>query len=145
MFNTKAAVLIAIALLVLLATASCGGSTNSLINSDSSRTIAKKGGAKPGSDSGPVAVIVATPDNGYEPLVVDFDGSGSHSTDSQIVKWEWKFGDGGQWYEISGGVAQHTYTSAGKFRAQLRVTDDQGRRDTASVVIHVFEGPIIPE
>lgn len=145
MMNTKAAILTAVALLMLLATASCSGGTTSVINSDSSRTTAKRGGAKPDKDSGPVAVIQAAPDNGYAPLDVDFDGTGSYSPGSNIVKWEWRFGDGGQWYETASGYAQHTYTDGGKYRAQLRVTDDLGRRSTDSVVIHVFAGPIIPD
>ena len=42
----------------------------------------------------PTAVVVATPDSGQAPLVVQFTGSNSFDSDGTITSFNWYFGDG---------------------------------------------------
>lgn len=97
-------------------------------------------------NSPPTAVANATPQSGEAPLEVQFSATGSSDPDGEIVSWEWNFGvgEGFQDYTPSEGAASYTYESAGDYTAVLRVTDDDGATDTASVPIHVTE-IIVPQ
>ncbi|MDP8229804.1 MAG: PKD domain-containing protein [Candidatus Gorgyraea atricola] len=86
------------------------------------------------------ADIIATPTSGPEPLTVAFDGSGSSGS---IASYKWTFGDG---ENATGSTTSHIYNSEGAYTAELKVTDDDGEIDTASVDIEVIEsGPITKE
>jgi uncharacterized delta-60 repeat protein len=89
----------------------------------------------------PVAALTADPVEGLEPLTVEFDASGSSDPDGNIVKYEWDWNGQGVWVIDSGSnpSVQHTYTTPGTYDAAVRVTDDDGDRDTASVEIKVLE------
>jgi PKD repeat protein len=85
-------------------------------------------------DQLPVAVPVATPLTGTEPLTVFFDGTGSFDPDGSITSWSWTFGDGAGG---SGATATHTYAVAGTYTATLTVTDNRGAQASAAVTIAV--------
>ena len=86
----------------------------------------------------PLANFTVDPLNGNSPLAVTFDASPSVDADGTIVSYEWDFGDG---ILATGLIANHTYTVAGlqaiNFTATLIVTDDEGARDTSSIIIPV--------
>jgi len=95
----------------------------------------------PAMDSDPAAVLVCTPDSGFEPLDVVLDASGS-TDDGAIVKYEFKFGDAGageQWSDNGATPSiNHTYTGEDvDYTAEVRVTDDGGNTDTAAANVHL--------
>jgi PKD repeat protein len=66
---------------------------------------------------------------------VAFSAQGSADPDGQIVAYEWTFGDGSA--TLAGPTASHTYSTAGSYSAQLKVTDNVGLTGTKSVPITV--------
>ncbi len=86
----------------------------------------------------PIAVADANPREGYLPLDVSFDASASSDADGSIASYHWDFGDG---QSANGATASHTYTDLGSFTVLLTVTDDQGERATATLVIRTLEVP----
>lgn len=87
----------------------------------------------------PVAAIVASTLQGTAPLAVSFASTGSSDPDGSLVAYDWTFGDGGT---ASGATSTHTYTAAGSYSAQLRVTDNGGLTATSSVTITV-DAPVV--
>lgn len=87
----------------------------------------------------PKAVCSANPASGTEPLTVSFLGSGS-DTDGYIASYYWTFGDGGT---SSSSNPSHTYQSSGTYSAKLTVTDNDGAKDSKSVIITVKQKPDI--
>jgi len=87
--------------------------------------------------SGPSAQPYAYPSQGPAPLATNLDGSGSYDLDGFIVKWEWDFeSDGVYDYESdTNPVATTTYSFPGTYNPTLRVTDDDGLTDVASVQV----------
>jgi len=87
----------------------------------------------------PVAALEADPTEGEVPLQVEFDASGSSDPDGDIVLYEWDWETDGTWDEDSGEVpvSSHTYDAEGDYTATVRVMDDGGLTDTASVNISV--------
>ncbi|MHC4798410.1 MAG: PKD domain-containing protein [Planctomycetota bacterium] len=84
----------------------------------------------------PNAVIDANPTIGYPPLMVNFDGSNSTDIDGIIVSYEWDFTNDGS-IDQTGQVTSHQYDVANEYTASLKVTDDIGLTDTATVNISV--------
>ena len=83
----------------------------------------------------PVADITGSPLSGKAPLQITFDASGSTDSDGSIVEYEWDF-DGNGIFEQSTGTTptvQHVFNTAGTFDVAVRVTDDDGSSDTASM------------
>ena len=88
----------------------------------------------------PVAAVTATPDIGIEPLDTVLDASGSTDSDGTIVQYDWDFDSDGTYDLLDGGVSvNHTYDPNGTYTATVRVTDDDGLTDTASVTVTVTE------
>ena len=87
--------------------------------------------------SGPAAYTSVWPTAGNAPLDVELDGSGSYDLDGYIVLYEWDFeSDGVYDYEsATEGSTTTTYFSQGTYNATLRVTDDDGFTDVASVQV----------
>ena len=88
----------------------------------------------------PVAVISADPTSGETPLTVDFDASGSYDPDGSITSYFWDFGHG-----RTANTAQDTRSFAGVagrsvtiYSVTLKVTDNNGKTNTASVNIKVY-------
>jgi PKD repeat protein len=85
----------------------------------------------------PVAVFDADPREGYAPLTVHFDASGSYDPDGNPMTYEWTFGDGASGV---GRATAHTY-DAGSYQAMLRVTDTQGATSLSTMAIDVRPVP----
>jgi glucose/arabinose dehydrogenase len=83
----------------------------------------------------PTAAITASPTNGPLPLTVSFDGSGSSDPEGKPLSYSWDLNGDGTFGDATGPTASFTYTTAGVYHPSLRVTDDQGATDTASVTI----------
>ncbi|GEM_PF-2771656 len=100
--------------------------------------------AKPMSNP-PTASASATPTNGTAPLTVSFTGTGTD--DGSITKYEWDFDGNGtyDWSSTTGGSTVKTYSSAGTWTANLRVTDNDNLTATALVTITVSSPPIEKE
>ncbi|MCX7973671.1 MAG: PKD domain-containing protein, partial [Candidatus Aminicenantes bacterium] len=92
----------------------------------------------------PVADFTFSPQRGEIPLTVTFDASPSYDPDGTIVSYHWTFGDGGSG---TGKIVNYTYRSEGKFSVTLTVTDDKGKKATATKVVetvHVVYPPNNP-
>ncbi len=89
----------------------------------------------------PLADFILTPTTGTAPESISFNAMGSKSPDGQITSYSWNFGDG---QTGSGLLIQHTYTKAGTFNVQLKVTDNFGgsATKTKSIVIKANQLPI---
>jgi len=85
----------------------------------------------------PVASFEAVPEEGYAPLPVSFDASGSYDPDGDWLTYEWDFGDGG---EASGVRLVHTY-AAGEYTVTLSVSDPDGLSDASLLTIVVAAVP----
>jgi PKD repeat protein len=88
-------------------------------------------------NSPPVAVINATPQTGTAPLLVTFDGTGSHDPDQGdfVLGYDWMFGDGAV---ASSNIVAHTYNNPGTYIIKLVAMDSrQVRGDTARDTITV--------
>jgi PKD repeat protein len=87
----------------------------------------------------PTARINASPTCGAAPMAVSFDAGGSLDVDGGITSYSWAFGDGGT---ATGASVSHTYGGSGTFTAILTVTDNEGARGSASVVITAVTAPL---
>ena len=85
----------------------------------------------------PTAVITASPTNGPAPLTVSFDGTGSSDPEGKPLSYSWDLNGDGTFGDATGPTASYTYPTAGVYHPSLRVTDDQGTSDTASVTVTV--------
>ncbi|MCH7471456.1 PKD domain-containing protein [bacterium] len=74
---------------------------------------------------------------GNAPFTVQFDASDSADLDGDIVQYEWDWESDGTYDENTGATptASHAYDEAWEYMATVRVTDDDGADDTASVSI----------
>ena len=97
----------------------------------------------------PVAVLNVTPSQGYVPLVVAIDGSGSYDSDGEITSYSWIIHDDGEFFDqdllISGiPVAfNKTLNELGNYTIQLIVVDDDGAQASTQAVVLVLEEPIV--
>ncbi|TMK56776.1 MAG: PKD domain-containing protein [Actinobacteria bacterium] len=103
---------------------------------DTETKTLKVGGPDP---QPPVAAFSATPNPAITDLPVQFDAAAAKDTDGTIVKYEWDL-DGNGTYETNTGstaTTQHNYSFAGTVQTRLRVTDDSGMTDTATVPLTI--------
>lgn len=85
----------------------------------------------------PVAAFVTSPTNVRINETVHFNGtSSSVPPGRQIETWQWDFGDGTSATTMSP-TTTHVYTVAKTYTVLLTVTDDIGRRATATVTITI--------
>jgi glucose/arabinose dehydrogenase len=80
----------------------------------------------------PSAVAAASPSSGPAPLTVGFSAAGSSDPEGDPLIYDWDFGDGSA--HASAATATHTY-ALGTFTATLRVSDNHGNSDTATIRI----------
>jgi len=85
----------------------------------------------------PTARLSANPTTGNAPLTVAFDGSASTDPEARPLTYSWDLNGDGTFGDATGPTASYTYTGSGTYNASLRVTDDQGASNTASVTITV--------
>src|SRR5262249_28725360 len=69
----------------------------------------------------PVARFNISPLNGDVDTTFSFDASSSDDSDGRIIRYEWRFGDGG---EGSGKVAHHHFAKSGSYSIHLNVVDN---------------------
>jgi glucose/arabinose dehydrogenase/PKD repeat protein len=89
----------------------------------------------------PTARISATPTSGDAPLAVSFDGTGSSDPEARPLSYSWDLNGDGVFGDATSPTATYTYTSSGTYAAALRVSDDQGATDTATLTITVGNTP----
>ncbi len=97
------------------------------------------GGGGDADNQAPNAAVIASPVEGPAPLTVSFDASGSSDADGTITGYSWDFGTS----TGSGAETGRTFTEPGSYTVTLTVTDDDGAKDTAEVLITVT-GPNSP-
>lgn len=85
----------------------------------------------------PVASQESTDSTGSAPLSIDFDASGSFDPDGSIVNYEWDFDGNGTFEESGSATTSHIYPGPGIFSCRVKVSDDMGGHDFASVYIEV--------
>ncbi|MEW5801302.1 MAG: PKD domain-containing protein [bacterium] len=77
-----------------------------------------------------------------------YDASGSTSSPDTIVSYEWDWNYDGSTFTPSGDTGQiqsHAWSSNGMYTVALRVTDDDGSTDIATLVVNVIETcPLLP-
>jgi len=90
----------------------------------------------------PVAVAAADVQNGPSPLTVNFDGSDSYDPDpADTLSFYWDLDGDGDFDDATLVDPQFTYQASGNYVASLRVTDDNGDSDTATLLITVDNAP----
>lgn len=89
-------------------------------------------------NAAPEAQLDASPQSGTAPLSLDFDAGASNDPDGSITGFEFDFDEGAGW-EDNGNVAQaqHTYNAGGVYNPAVRVTDNRGATNTATVQVTV--------
>jgi len=86
----------------------------------------------------PILALDVLPREGYAPLDVVFDASGSLDPEGKALTIQWDFDDG----EVAtGATATHSYRSAGKYQVRVTVADPEGESASASVPIVVRSIP----
>ena len=90
----------------------------------------------------PRATLNANPLNIQVGDTVGFDGRDSDPIEGFITEYLWDFGDGSTQSTVNG-YTTHLFEAAGVFVVTLKVVNDQGGEDTATVTISVNGPPII--
>jgi PKD repeat protein len=95
------------------------------------------GGVSPNAPG--VPDFTMTPETPVQLDVVVFDAS-DEALDADLVRYQWKFGDGGT---AQGRIVQHAYKKAGSFVVTLTVTDRRGgvASRTKSIAVGAGEAP----
>ena len=94
----------------------------------------------------PVAGLFAWPVSPDQPLTASLGAMSSWDEDGMPVDFEWDFDGDGNWDEDTGAVSwtTHTYPAAGNYTAIVRVTDNDGATDMASVKVVVNDAQPLP-
>lgn len=96
------------------------------------------------SNNAPVARVTANPTSGSAPLAVQFDASTSSDPDAgDTLSYSWDL-DGDGTYGDSTVVNPSRTFAAGTYTVTVRVSDNHGASDTASVVINANGSPPVP-
>ena len=114
---------------------------------DGAQVTATRGLAiSPALNQPPDAVIVADPNSGPAPQLVQIDASGSSDPDGAIVRYDFDL-DGGFEFEHAdaGPTISHNFENGGLHRVYVRVIDDGGASTVDSVEINLTdEGNLAP-
>lgn len=86
----------------------------------------------------PIVALDVAPREGYVPLDVVFDASGSFDPEGKPLTIEWDFDDGDI---ATGATATHMYRSAGTYQVRVTIADSEGYSSSASVPIVVRRIP----
>ena len=82
----------------------------------------------------PVAVIQASKTTAFEDEDIIFDGTGSFDKAGEILDYNWHFGDGQTYNDVS---AKHNYTSSGSYLIKLEVEDNENIIGTSTLLITI--------
>jgi glucose/arabinose dehydrogenase len=89
----------------------------------------------------PKAVAKANPTNGPTPLTVSFDGTDSSDPDpGDTLTYAWDLDGDGAFDDADSPQPRFTYSTAGNYDVQLRVTDSQGAWDILDTAITISPG-----
>lgn len=89
----------------------------------------------------PLSVINGVPLSGFAPLHVQFSSAGSYDPDGGSITYQWNFGDGSP-IETDPNP-DHIYVGRDIYTASLTVTDNEGKTDTAQVLIDTREVVVV--
>lgn len=90
----------------------------------------------------PQAVVTADPTSGPVPLTVSFDARASYDPDfGDTITFDWDLDGDGTFGDSSSPTPTFTFTEAGRYAVRVRVTDDHGAFDVASVTIDAGNSP----
>jgi PKD repeat protein len=92
------------------------------------------GGLPPAAQLPPVAAFRAGTRHVVVGHKVRFTGASSTAGSAPIVKFAWRFGDGGK---RTGKVVRHAFHKTGKYRVRLVVTDANGKTSTVKHTVRV--------
>lgn len=90
---------------------------------------------QPETNQAPQADFLFSPQQGFAPLSVFFDGRGSFDPDGEIVKYEWRMQDGSVFGTEE--AFEFTFPDPGEFEFKLVVTDNKGEIGTAFGIVKV--------
>ncbi|RKZ94676.1 MAG: hypothetical protein DRQ46_09565, partial [Gammaproteobacteria bacterium] len=82
----------------------------------------------------PTAALAITPETGEAPLTVALDGSASSDTDGTIASYAWTASNG---QTANGQNAELTFSEAGDYTITLKVTDNDGAKNSATKNVKV--------
>jgi PKD repeat protein len=82
----------------------------------------------------PAVTLSVQPATGQAPLPVSASTSGTTDSDGTVVDTKIDFGDG---TVVSGGIATHTYQTAGTFTVTATATDERGASASVSATVNV--------
>jgi hypothetical protein len=87
----------------------------------------------------PTAVIVPDITEGFAPIVVTFDASGSTDSDGTIAKYEWDWDNNGTYESDTGTTPTQglTFVTPRLYTMTVRVTDNDGLTDIASTNVTI--------
>jgi hypothetical protein len=87
----------------------------------------------------PTAVIVPDITDGFAPIVITFDASGSTDSDGTIVKYEWDWDNDGTYDSDTGATPTQglTFVTPRLYTMTVRVTDNDGLMDIASTNVTI--------
>jgi glucose/arabinose dehydrogenase len=95
-----------------------------------------------GSNNAPTAALTATPSSGPAPLTVDFDARGSSDPDpGTTLTYAWDLDGDGAFDDGAGSTRRHTYAQAVEVDVRVRVTDQVGASDVATVRVSAGNTP----
>lgn len=110
-------------------------------DSGATDTFARRIEVNAPANAAPTARATVEPAAGVAPLAVAFDGGGSTDADGTVDQFSWSVSGGAS---LEGAAPNHTFTGAGEYLVTLRVTDNDGASDEASLLISV-EAPRVNE
>jgi PKD repeat protein len=88
-----------------------------------------------GANNPPTAVATASPTSGTAPLTVNFDGSGSSDPDTgDTISYSWDLNGDGTFGDSTAAKPSYIFSTAGTYKAVLKVTDNHGASTTSSPV-----------
>jgi PKD repeat protein len=130
-----------VALALFLVLAGCGGGAKTETPQATTTTVASSAATTTTAASGkaeeePAPLLAwadGTPEDGAAPLSVEFKADVEGGTPP--LKYAWTFGDGTP--DANEANPKHVYQKAGKYRADLSVTDSGGDSDTDYIEIEV--------
>ncbi len=95
-----------------------------------------------GTNNPPVAAIQATPTSGAVPLAVQFSAAGSSDPDGDALTYSWDLNGDGVFGDSTLVNPAFTYTTAGAYAVQLRVTDSRSASTTTGTTIVAGTRPV---
>ena len=90
-------------------------------------------------NEGPTAAFTVSPPSGNVGENDFYFTDNSTSNPDDIVSWLYDLGDGSFIYSADGA---HAYDPEGEYEVQLTVIDESGCRDTVTIVVPIYHGPL---